>query len=140
MFSARGTNVYIGDTFLTGCESAAKAMTYAAWAQVGYQRGLQESAAAFARMATIIADHQTLARQFANHSPGRDAQRGADMPPRNRSGDDSPADRGDPAGSTPSEPGVVIGGDLHAVEGGNVVSLIGITDKGQVRIVDAQAC
>lgn len=137
MFTARGTSVYINGQHFASCDSVAQAQTFSAWARIGYERGLGDG---IARAATFAQDIATLAKQFTNISPGRDAQRVADVPTRSRPGDDTPADRGDPAGSTPSEPGVAIGGDLHSVEGGNVVSLIGITDKGVVRIIDAKAC
>ena len=137
MFTRRGTSVYFGDSFFLSCESVAQAQTYVTWAHIGYERGLGDG---LARATTFATDVATMARQFTNHSPERPAQRDVGMASRNRSGDDTPADHGKSSGVQPSAPDVVIGGDFREVEGGRVVSLIGITEKGQIRIVDAKAC
>lgn len=137
MFEYRGTEIHIDGKHCASMPSIGEAQSAVAWAQIGYQRGVGDG---MQRLAPLIHQLATLSAQFTNHSPERPAQRDVGMASRNRSGDDTPADHGKSSGVQPSAPDVVIGGDFREVEGGRVVSLIGITDKGQIRIVDAKAC
>lgn len=122
MFEYRGTEIHIDGKHCASMPSIGEAQSAVAWAQIGYQRGVGDG---MQRLAPLIHQLATLSAQFTNHSPERAAQSGANSSPLARSGEQSAADRGDPAGSRPSEPSVAVGGHLHAVEGGRVASLIG---------------